>query len=309
MAPGRAEADDVVDLTDSPGLPAANGEDEEDEDLELAIALSLRQQEEDQAQAATKAGDGLGVPAMESSQTPPSSTGLLGLDRKAMEAERLARLKRKRDASEDVAQPAFAPGIMRGARISPPPLRRAPPPAPAAPVSSAKMSSELGTRRPVPVSIPSTSTPPASAPITIYPNGVVLKTYAPGYPVEGTISFPDLVAPTASLTSCLLSSFIWDFDWLFPHFNTKATNFFLVMHAKYPSQKAQIEADFVGIPNVKVCFPPMGGNVNCMHSKLMLLFYPERCRVVVPTANLMGFDWGRGKRYGEYGVDYRLTFA
>lgn len=29
-----------------------------------------------------------------------------------------------------------------------------------------------------------------------------------------------------------------------------------------------------------------------MHSKLMLLFHPDYVRVVVPTANLLPFDWG-----------------
>ena len=304
MAPSAAEAEDVVDLTDSPDLPAANGGDEADEDFRLAIALSLQQQGEDQAQMATKTGDGVSVPVVEPSQTPPSSAGLLGLDRKAMEAERLARLKRKRDASEDFAPerartPVIAtvrpvPGVVSGARISPPPLQRASAPAQkrAKAVNAPPMISKSGIVATSGSAL--SSTPHSSAPVTRYPNGIVLKTYAPGYPTAGTITFADLIAPAASLTSCLLSSFIWDFDWLFPHFNTKATSFLLVMHAKYPSQKAQIEADFVGIPNVKVCFPLMGGNVNCMHSKLMLLFYPERCRVVVPTANLMGFDWGVG---------------
>ncbi|KAL8958015.1 MAG: hypothetical protein Q9183_005919 [Haloplaca sp. 2 TL-2023] len=36
----------------------------------------------------------------------------------------------------------------------------------------------------------------------------------------------------------------------------------------------------------------MAGQVNCMHSKLMLLSYPTHLRVVVPTANLVPYDWG-----------------
>lgn len=36
----------------------------------------------------------------------------------------------------------------------------------------------------------------------------------------------------------------------------------------------------------------MDGQVNCMHSKLMLLFYPLYLRVVVPSANLVPYDWG-----------------
>ena len=44
--------------------------------------------------------------------------------------------------------------------------------------------------------------------------------------------------------------------------------------------------------NLRLCFPPMDGQVNCMHSKLMLLFHPHYVRLVVPTANLVPFDWG-----------------
>jgi hypothetical protein len=44
--------------------------------------------------------------------------------------------------------------------------------------------------------------------------------------------------------------------------------------------------------NVKFCFPSMEGQINCMHSKLQLLSYPSYLRVVVPTANLVPYDWG-----------------
>lgn len=44
--------------------------------------------------------------------------------------------------------------------------------------------------------------------------------------------------------------------------------------------------------NLRLCFPPMEPQVNCMHSKLMLLFHKDYLRVVVPTANLTPFDWG-----------------
>lgn len=38
----------------------------------------------------------------------------------------------------------------------------------------------------------------------------------------------------------------------------------------------------------------MAGNVNCMHSKLQLLFHPTHLRIVVPSANLVPYDWGEG---------------
>lgn len=36
----------------------------------------------------------------------------------------------------------------------------------------------------------------------------------------------------------------------------------------------------------------MDGGVNCMHSKLMLLSHPSHLRIVVPSANLVPYDWG-----------------
>jgi hypothetical protein len=46
------------------------------------------------------------------------------------------------------------------------------------------------------------------------------------------------------------------------------------------------------MPNIRLCFPPMDGQVNCMHSKLMLLFHPNYLRIVVPSANMVPYDWG-----------------
>jgi Tyrosyl-DNA phosphodiesterase len=36
----------------------------------------------------------------------------------------------------------------------------------------------------------------------------------------------------------------------------------------------------------------MDGNINCMHSKLMLLAHKTHLRVVIPSANLTAYDWG-----------------
>ena len=38
-------------------------------------------------------------------------------------------------------------------------------------------------------------------------------------------------------------------------------------------------------------FPPLAGPYGCMHIKLFLLWYPESLRVVIPSANLLPFDW------------------
>ncbi len=36
----------------------------------------------------------------------------------------------------------------------------------------------------------------------------------------------------------------------------------------------------------------MKGQINCMHSKLQLLAHPTHMRIVVPSANLVAYDWG-----------------
>lgn len=52
------------------------------------------------------------------------------------------------------------------------------------------------------------------------------------------------------------------------------------------------EAEAASIPNLRFCFPSLDGQINIMHSKLMLLFHPGYLRIVVPTANLIQVDWG-----------------
>ncbi len=42
---------------------------------------------------------------------------------------------------------------------------------------------------------------------------------------------------------------------------------------------------------IRFCFPPMHGS-RCMHSKLQLLKYANYLRIVVPTGNLVPYDWG-----------------
>lgn len=43
--------------------------------------------------------------------------------------------------------------------------------------------------------------------------------------------------------------------------------------------------------NIRFCFPPMNGP-GSMHSKLQILKYHSHLRIVVPTGNLVPYDWG-----------------
>ena len=53
--------------------------------------------------------------------------------------------------------------------------------------------------------------------------------------------------------------------------------------------------DTKDMKNIRLCFPPMDGQVNTMHSKLMILFHPEYVRIAVPTANMTMTDWGENR--------------
>ena len=272
------------------------------------------------------------------SDTP--SFNLLTLNRQAMEAERLARLKRKREAEGDktVADEVSNRGrvLARSDReksktvsLSPPPLRRARLGAGAPGTSLHQSECVAGivntkvttatTAKETPASQQTRGSTTTSSNAMYFPRGKVFQTYIEGFPAANTITLPQLIGRKESLTGCLLSSFIWDFDWLLPHFSTNKTKFQLVMHAKSAAQREALLEDFRGISNVRLCFPPMDSIINCMHSKLMLLFYDAtdmdmamamsmpsatisstswlagpRCRIVVPTANLTGSDWGVG---------------
>lgn len=284
---------------------------------------------------------------------PPSNTPsftLANLDRKQMEAERLARLKRKhggmqQGVQEQDADPRRAKStkisrhdhgndFRETSTLSPPPIRRHMQNTATGDDQEGKANERkastmsLPTRNPAGLEnhsvtraqntslhmspVDNIDNDSSSSPAGLHPKGIAFKTHVQGRDDARTISFAELISPSSELESALLSSFIWDFDWLFPHFETRRTKFQLVMHAKSELERANIRKDWAGVPNVRLTFPPMEGNVNCMHSKLMLLFYKnnatsgkndrrdtestcrQRCRIVIPTANLVDFDWGVG---------------
>ena len=256
-------ANDLVDDSDATASPDVS----DDEDLRRAIALSLESEvvASNPMKPSGKIGGSPPHPRVSSHVT----TGILGIDRKKQEADRLLRLKRKRDGT-----------------VSPPQLTRQPLSGrPATNGSAPSTNKAFGDTHPGSISTPPNST-------LQYPNGVVKQTWAAGHPRTGLDIKIEEVLQSSSLKAAVLSAFQWDFDWLFPKMDTKRTSFVLVMQAKYESQQRQIRSEFDGIPNIRLCFPSMEGQINCMHSKLMLLFYDTYMRIVVPTGNLRPHDWG-----------------
>ena len=265
----------AIDLTgDSDATASASSS---DDDLQRAIALSLEEPtassgpEVIQKEASSQLGRASPGVIQEITAAHTNSLNvLLGIDRKTQEQQRLERLKRKRSEA-----------------ISPPPSSRS--------GKSLRIGPGIEATCPngrVTHITKSNSFPAPQDSALPFPDAVVRKTWASGFPRQGDDIKIEEVLQRSDLEAAVLSSFQWDFDWLFPKLDTHRTKFVLVMQAKEEARKEQIRSDFAGIPNVRLCFPPMEGQVNCMHSKLMLLFYPTYLRIVVPTANLTSYDWG-----------------
>ncbi|KAI1919917.1 hypothetical protein LOZ60_006732 [Ophidiomyces ophidiicola] len=200
------------------------------------------------------------------SQAP--ATSLLGLDRRKQEEERLARLAKKRKAEGDVSD------------------------------TSSELHSKIARLKSVSSSVAppnkddaATARPAASHPTLQYPDGAVKKTWVHGCAREDDIKFEEVVLKE-HLQLAVLSSFQWNMDWLFTKFDVQKTRFLLVMGGKDEDMKQEMTQDFEGIPSVRLCFVPMARQVMCMHSKLMLLFYADSMRIVVPSPNLVPYDWG-----------------
>lgn len=178
--------------------------DDGDEDLKRAIALSLQ---ESGAQEPSSKPESTSAPSSDQAQTKnqpePKTTGdsFLGLDRKKMEEERLARLGKRK--AEDA--PPSDQRELKQTRTEP---------------------------RQSASSVQAKSGPPSSVPYIQFPAGVVKKTFAIGKPRTDDDIRLDEVLQSSDLELAVLSSFMWDMDWLFGKVNLKKSRFILVMQAK-----------------------------------------------------------------------------
>ncbi len=283
--------DEPIDLTGDSDVTLSATSD--DDDLNRAIAMSLQSMPTSPpgvSHASTPDGAGSDKPEPAAASV-ASIGGMLGMDRKRQEEERLTRLKRKR------GQSVSPPSLMQDLR----PVRNLHAASTHHSGGLEAPSTESGRREQLGIS------PSTHASNLQYPEGVVKKTWAFGFERANDIKLEE-VLQRSHLEAAVLSSFQWDWDWLLPKLDTQRTKFVFVLQAKEETTKQQYRSDFSGIPNVRLCFPSMEGQINCMHSKLMLLFYSTHLRVVVPTANLTAYDWGEPFRDLKGGVMENTVF-
>ena len=237
----------------------------------------------------------------ESASMSASSLGILGLDRRKMEEERIAR-KRKLSISPPPARKSLKTSACNSVESTT--LSRQPPvTGKLEKLTNDHTTSTAKGQPPRSTSsgsvINSQAKPNSKGPVFLH--GTVKKTWAFGHPRQDDIKLEE-VLQRDDLALAVLSSFQWEIDWLFSKLNTRSTQITLVMQAKDEATKQQYRHETSDMPNLRLCFPSMEGQVNCMHSKLMLLSHPSYLRIVVPTANLVNYDWG------ESGVMENMVF-
>ncbi|KAF2126897.1 tyrosyl-DNA phosphodiesterase domain-containing protein [Dothidotthia symphoricarpi CBS 119687] len=230
--------------------------DTEDEDEDLRRALALSVQETEGSTVTNQRAEAVSSPS-ETSVSKPQ--GLGGFDRKAMEQERLARLnKRKREPSPDRPSKQISRTPTTGATKT----------------SSSQPTSTKGI-------------------VLRYPRGAIKRTFATKYPRTDDITIDELLeAPSVNIA--VISSFMWNQEWLESKLNPQYVKQIWVMNVKGRDTQERYIQDMkdAGLPNMELHFPPVDGMIHSAHSKYMLLFGKEKLRIVVPTANMTQIDWG-----------------
>uniref|UniRef100_A0A0D2Y2L2 PLD phosphodiesterase domain-containing protein n=1 Tax=Fusarium oxysporum (strain Fo5176) TaxID=660025 RepID=A0A0D2Y2L2_FUSOF len=242
---------------------------DEDEALRYAIALSLQEQEEQGDQSSQIPSASTSTSHRKGTGSGGASLGLLSLDRKKMEEERLQRLAKRRRSPEDERSVDEVP-----------PAKRMTPSEPSRTVTA------TATAHVLPSFVP-------------YPKGAIKRTWAKGYPRTSDDIKIEEVFQKDKLELALLSSYQWDDEWLMSKIDPRQTKLLLLAFADSEAQKSEMRSN--APPGIKFVFPAMNGP-GAMHSKLQLLKYPDYLRVVVPTANLVPYDWG------ETGVMENMVF-
>lgn len=250
-------------------------------------------------------------------QEPIPNSLLAGFDRKKMEEERLARAaeRKKNLESQDLALQSSK----RKASMSPPhqvlkkravdqlsefpmslsgrsiPVHNTKP----RPLNDLKASSPMTSSRPKMPDLPSNRQHQTSPMGIQFPTGVVKKTWVQGCRRLGDDIKIEEVLQKDDLEVAVLSSFMIDPEWVISKLEPK-TKVVMVLQAKTEEEKQLMRSG--SDKNFRFCFPSMEGQINTMHSKLQLLSHTNHLRIVVPSANLVPYDWG------ETGVMENMVF-
>lgn len=232
-----------------------NGGDDEDEALRIAIAMSLGQDLTQAEQDAIDLTQDESPPTLSvSTLSPipdaqpgqedarpappvsgPSSSWAFGMDRKKMEEDRLARLKKRK--AQELGETEASEQSQRQKRTyetapSPPSVLSA---APSIPASRALPIVVREGVAPIPTPNPAAAKSNHRSSLA-FPRGVVKKTWAYGQPRLGDDIKIEEVLQKDRLELAVLSSFQWDEDWLMSKIDIRRTKMVLIAFASNEAQ-------------------------------------------------------------------------
>ncbi|KAJ3187384.1 hypothetical protein HDU85_006672 [Gaertneriomyces sp. JEL0708] len=121
-------------------------------------------------------------------------------------------------------------------------------------------------------------------------DGKVSLTYIRGHPKSNHVKFEDVV-PKQGLTKAFFAASQINQTWLMSHL--PPTVKLVVAHSERPRNLPPGEISVIVDKKTCLLFPPMSPEVSygLMHIKLFILFYEDSIRVVIGSANLVGYDW------------------
>ncbi|KAJ3301825.1 hypothetical protein HDV03_000292 [Kappamyces sp. JEL0829] len=102
------------------------------------------------------------------------------------------------------------------------------------------------------------------------------------------IGIKELVQPHLKIAIC--SAYVLDDQWLLDIFPKDTP---LLFCTQKPKGVPILTSVLAVSPFLTFIFPPLKGEYGCMHIKLMIMIYDTHVRVVVPSANLIDYDWSK----------------
>jgi hypothetical protein len=242
----QASQDNFVDLTNDSGndsdieeifpksksVVSSESEDEhEHEQLQRALAMSMEPTNDETNPPENPQPVNHATAPHEVSAS--SAGSLLGMNRKQMEEERLARLAKRKAEDISSSPPAQVSGKAPRTQASPSrhyitprnPFRSAPQ------ASMARVRSRTEVCRQLASNAPNVNIQPTSRSVAQWPLGAVKKTHVTGFPRSGNEITIEEVIQRDDLELGVFSSYLWDMPWLYSKFNNSSTRILFIMQA------------------------------------------------------------------------------
>ncbi|BGP13230.1 hypothetical protein JCM10213_004999 [Rhodosporidiobolus nylandii] len=112
------------------------------------------------------------------------------------------------------------------------------------------------------------------------------------HPDPDSWSFADLIGPSSSLQAAIVSAFCLDPTWVVPHFPEQTPLLLIMPRAKGDAAPELAQCDLKA-NTYRVVPPERSPNqfAGVMHIKFMVYYHDTFCRIVIPTANAVPYDY------------------